>query len=571
MHLFNRNVLTFAFLLLASPLAFAQDAQKLDPVSDVYAITNVNIIQAPGRKIDFGTVIVRNGLIHTVGKNVSLPPDAIVINADSMYLYAGFIDGLSHAGVDKPSHDVHNGKPKDPGSPPAERAGITPQCDVRNFLNPGDKSVAELRSVGFTVAHVVPHGVFLPGKGAVISLAEGTSADGMVLVSNASLYSELTWTHGVYPSTVMGVMAKWRELYQQAVLARSYQTMYASGGSGLERPTIDRVLESFYPVIERKVPVFFKVEKNNDIHRVLALQKEFGFSLMTGEIKEGWNITGKMKAAGAKAFLSLELPEGDVHEEKKGEGSKEQMVEEPGREKKTTVQESERQRLETRKAEFNARYVNQAKAFYDAGVKFGFSTMNVKAKDIHRNLRRIVASGLPEDAVLAALTIHPAEMLGLADKMGTVDKGKIANLVISDKPYFSEKIKVRYVFVDGKPYECGWKDKKKFLDKKAAGIEGAWSLTTETPQGKIDMRVVFNRKSDAYTGSISGERLPGSIDFSRVELEGNKLKFVYSATIEADTVEVTVEGVVEGTSFKGNMQVGKFGVFPVEGSKEPKL
>ncbi|MCU0358415.1 MAG: hypothetical protein MUE95_12625, partial [Cyclobacteriaceae bacterium] len=73
--------------------AYAQEEVKLAPVTRTYAITNVNIIQAPGRKVDMGTVIIRNGVIRGVGKNLSIPADAVVIKADSMYVYAGFIDG----------------------------------------------------------------------------------------------------------------------------------------------------------------------------------------------------------------------------------------------------------------------------------------------------------------------------------------------------------------------------------------------------------------------------------------------------------------------------------------------
>ena len=97
-----------------------------------------------------------------------------------MYVYAGFIDGLSRTGVVKPKEEPSNKeKVKDPGNPPADRAGITPQNDVRSFLNPGDKSIEEFRALGFTTAHVVPFGGMLPGNGAIISLG-GKSADDMV-------------------------------------------------------------------------------------------------------------------------------------------------------------------------------------------------------------------------------------------------------------------------------------------------------------------------------------------------------------------------------------------------------
>src|SRR6188474_1836883 len=100
--LYSMNMLKRAILAIAlcGPISlFAQENNELAPVSRTIAITNVNIIQAPGRKIDMGTVVLKDGLIISVGKNVSIPADAIILKADSMYVYAGFIDGLSRAGV----------------------------------------------------------------------------------------------------------------------------------------------------------------------------------------------------------------------------------------------------------------------------------------------------------------------------------------------------------------------------------------------------------------------------------------------------------------------------------------
>src|SRR6186713_2759099 len=116
----------------------AQEEKELAPVSRVYAITNVTVVQGPGRKIDGGTIVVRNGLIQSVGKGIAVPADAVVLRGDSLYVYAGFIDGLSRIGVDKPK-DENRDRPKDPGNPPPDRAGITPQADVRNYISPTDR------------------------------------------------------------------------------------------------------------------------------------------------------------------------------------------------------------------------------------------------------------------------------------------------------------------------------------------------------------------------------------------------------------------------------------------------
>jgi Amidohydrolase family len=559
------------FFLLIPFAVLSQDEVELKPVTKTYAITNATIIQSPGRKLENGTIILKDGLIVSIGKGLPIPPEAIVIKADSMFVYAGFIDGLTRAGVNKPKEEPNREKIKDPGNPPPDRAGITPQNDVRNFLNPSDKSVEELRNIGFTVAHVVPHGNFLPGQGSIVLLG-GKSADQMVLVNNSSLYSELTGASGMYPATTMAVMAKWRELYKQASQAKAYQNVYAANRVGLERPASDRIEAAFYPVIDQRMPVLFKSEKVLETQRIFSLKRDLGFSLMIADVKEGWPIINKIKSSGAKVFLSLDLPEekkedkkDDKKDEKKSDSTK---AKEPPKPK--TAADIEKEALEKRKAEAIAHYASQASEFNKGGVSFGFSSLSAKTKDIHANLRRMIAAGLSEEAALGALTTVPAQLLGLSDRLGSIDNGKMANLVISDKSYFHEKAKVRYVFVDGMMYKMEVKEVKKSDSNAKVEIEGTWSTITQNPQGNTDGKVVFKKDGSSYTGIVSGGRLPAPVDLKDVSLEGNTLTYSYSITFGGNAVKVEVEATVDGDSFKGNASVGQFGSFPIEGTKNPK-
>jgi imidazolonepropionase-like amidohydrolase len=566
-------------LLVCSFSLFAQDEKELKPVTRTYAITNVNVVQAPGKKVDMATVLIKDGLITAVGKGVAIPADAIVIKADSMYVYAGFIDGLSRVGVTKPKEEVGRDRVKDPGNPAPERAGITPQNDVRGSLNASDKSIEDLRNIGFTVAQVVPYGNLLPGQSSIVLLS-GKSADQMVLVSNSSLYSELSGANGVYPNTTMAVIAKWRELYRQASQAKSYQSLYASNRVGLERPGSDRVLEAFYPVIDQRIPVLFKSEKMLDAHRIITLKNDLGFSLMLADVKEGWPVLSKIKVSGAKVFLSLDLPEEAKKDDKKSGGKSDKKADSTKTKevaKPKTAADLERDALEKRKSEAIANYTTQASVFNKAGVSFGFSSLSAKPKDIPASLRRMIAAGLSEDAALAALTTAPAQLLGLSDRMGTVENGKMANLVISDKSYFNEKAKVRYVFVDGVMYKLEVKEEN--LPAGQAGksdpnakveIEGSWSTVTQTPQGSNDGKVTFKKDGSGYKGTVSGGRLPAPADLTSVTLEGNKLSYSYSLSFGGNSIKVDVEATVEGDSFKGNASIGLRGSFSIEGTKNPK-
>lgn len=344
-------------------------------------------------------------------------------------------------------------------------------------------------------------------------------------------------------------MAKWRELYKQAEQNKSYLSVYASNRNGLPRPTTDRILESFYPIIDKKMPVIFQAESALDVYRALALKQDLGFDLVLGNVKEGWDVIPKIKSSGAKTFLSLELPE--------------------ALKKDTTVSvDSEKGKLIQRKDDFIGKYVAQANTFNQAGIKFGFSSMGMKAKDIRPNLKRMIDAGFSEDAALGALTINAAELLGVADRMGSIEKGKMANMFICDKSYFDEKSNVKYVIVEGTLYTCWDSPYKK--DVKDV-IEGTWSMTTETPQGKKDLKVVFKKLEKDYKGKISEAQSTETININSATYKNGKLRFVYSIKFEGTAYDIVVEGTIEGEAFKGSMNVGNYGSFPIDGKKDPKI
>ncbi len=549
-----------------------EEPKSLAPVSDTYAITNATVYQAPGRKTEGATVVIKDGLITAVGKNVDIPAEAVLIEGDSLHVYAGFIDGLSHAGVPKPKEERRE-RPDDPANPTPEYAGITPEVDVRTLIKPEDKSLQDLRALGFTTAHVVPYGRMLPGNGAIIQLT-GDNTDRMVLVNNASMYSQLAGARRAYPATVIAVMAKWRELYHQARLAKDYQSVYAANPSGLSRPETDRILEAFYPVIDRKLPVFFEADRYLDVQRVLALQSDLGFSLWVGNIKEGWDAIPDLKSAGAKVFLSLELPE-DKKDDKKGKekgGEKGEGVKKADgkkEDKPSGFQPGEKEALEKRKAEAMAKYNGQAVAFQKAGIPFGFSTVSVKPADIRVNLRRMISAGLSKDQALAALTTSPAQLLGIDDQLGTIDRGKIANLVASDKPFFDEKANVRYVFVDGTMYKYDPKATPKPDPSAVVVLAGTWTVVLENSEEHKEYSVTFEKEGVNYKGSITGEELAQAVPLENVTLNGNTLKYAYTVGSGGQSYRVDVEATVGADSWKGTAAAGTAGAYTLEAKKGP--
>jgi hypothetical protein len=309
--------------------------------------------------------------------------------------------------------------------------------------------------------------------------------------------------------------------------------------------------------------VIFRTEKLLDVNHALILKKDLGFSATLADIKDAWPIINTIKSSGVKTFLSLDLPEEVKKDDKKGKKDEKKDV-------TSSTGQVEKDALDKRKAEAIQNYAAQPAAFQKAGVPFGFSSMSAKTKDIPANLRRMIAAGLTEDAALAALTTTPAQMLGLTDRMGSIDNGKMANLVITDKSYFHEKAKVRYIFVDGFMYKLDIKEAKKVDPNAKVEIEGSWSTVTESPQGKAEGKLIIKKDGSNYSGKVSGGRIPSPIDLSEVSLDGNVMTFNYTMSFGTNSVTVKGEVTIEGDSFKGTVSFGENRTAPIEGTRDPK-
>ena len=554
-------------LFLLTLFAFGLKAQDdPSPVTKTFALKNVTIVQVPGKVIEQGTLIIKNGLIQAVGKNITVPFDAKVIKADSMYVYAGFIDGASHVGIPRAEEPQGQGgrgqrpQVKDPGNPPNDIAGIQPERPVRTMLKADEKSIEDMRKLGFTVAHVVPTGKMLPGTGAII-LLEGTSINEMIVKENTSLFAQFTGAGFVAPSTTIGVMSKLRDLYFQAQQTKTHAAAYLKNPTGMSRPESNPVLEAFYPVIDKKLPLFMKAETAKDISRALILQSDMGYNLVLTDVKQGWDYAAQLKTI--PTFLSLNLP--PVKEVKKEEKKKEDTAKSP------TAAELEAEELEKRRAATMKEYEAQAAKMAAAGVVFGFSTLEAKTKDIKGNFTRMIEAGLTTDQALAALTTNPAKMLGIDNIAGTVEKGKMANLVISDAPYFDKESNVRFVFVDGQVFEYEAKPKKKPAaagsEEKPAKIDGKWSYTFDAGGQQMSGSFVFVQdEENNISGTASSPQGAGNTNIENVELKGNLLTF----SISWQGITVEYELTFEENSYDGKVTAGQFGTFDIEGTKLPQ-
>lgn len=537
-------------LLSLSVITLSSWAQS-DPtgesaVTRTYALTNATVITKPGTELKETTVVIKDGLIQSVGKNVSIPADAQVIDASKLYVYAAFIDGMSNTGTKRPENPERPQNLFTP-DPPNDYAGITPENSVIEQLDISSSSIGSLREAGFAISNAVPYGRMLPGSSSLILLNDADHADEIILKKDVALFAQWVGAPGAYPGNILGMMAKWRNLYRNAVQDKRHFELYAENPAGLPRPENDRVSQAFFPVISNQKPVMFNVDGVLDVRRAMRLQKDLGFPLIVAGVKQAWELTDELKSTNTPIFLSLDLP--DEPKEAKEDDKSDDM-----------------KAMEARKMEFYKIHVGQAGKLSEAGINFGFAVGNVRSNSIVKNVKTYIDNGLTEDAALAALTTNPANILGISNITGTVEQGKIANVMVTTAPVFAKDAKVKMMFVDGDKYEYEIKEAKATAKPGAAAatsgdpIVGSWTYVLETPGGEQGGKMIIKKEGAIYTGVLTSDDGSPDNNMNNVNFRDGELTFDFTVDAGGQSVDIVVNGTINGKSYDAQATVTAFNV-----------
>ncbi|OEK04526.1 hypothetical protein BFP71_13745 [Roseivirga misakiensis] len=528
--------------MLHTSLAQSDPSGK-SAVTRTYAITNATVITKPGSELKDATVVIRDGLIVGVGQNQTIPSDAEVIDAAGLFVYPAFIDGLANTGAKRPENLPRPQNLFTP-DPPNDYAGITPENSVLSQLDVTSNTIGNIRKIGFAISHTAPYGRMLPGSGSLILLKDAEHMDELVLAKDVALYAQFVGAPGAYPGNILGIMAKWRNLYRNAVQHKDHVALYAENPSGLPRPVNDRVSLAFHPVIDQSKAVMFDVSSMLDVRRAMRLQNDLGFKLMVAGVEQAWDIMDELKETGTPIFLSMDLP--DAPKENKDDDKTDEV-----------------KALEAKRAEAYKTYVSQAGMLQEAGIKFGFSTKGTSNSKIKKNLMTMIENGLSEDAALAALTTNPASMLGIDNVTGTVEAGKMANVLVTTAPYFSKNSEVKMMFVDGDRHDYVVKEKKsKDASEKDAKpsqatvdnsdpIAGEWSYALITPGGEQNGKLKFTKQGEKYEGVMTFEDGTPDTDLNNINFREGVLTFDVELDAGGQAIQLVVEGKVEEKSMEG--------------------
>jgi imidazolonepropionase-like amidohydrolase len=425
----------------------------------VYAITGGRVVTVSGATIPSGTVVVRGGLIEAVGPDIAPPAGAVQIDARGKVIYPGLIDMGQTAGVEAPAVAA----PASAGSrEEIERwkrgVLLRPQIAAAVHLKADAPALTRLAAIGITSVLATPPDGAIRGQSALVNvvppeprsqigeLAESQDGRSVVRTPVALHVSFPDRPRGSgYPQSLLGVIAFVRQAFLDAGHYHLAQQHYARQPRGASRPAHDAALEAMGPVVDRQLPVAFEATSAREIRRALQMASDLSLEpIISGGHEADEAIRAELKAAGAPVLFSLNYP---VRPAGLAPDADEPL----------------------RVVRFRANVPRVPAALARDGIPFAFQSGGLgDRQDFLKNVARAVAEGLPADAALRALTLEAARIAGAADRLGSIEPGKIANLIVTDGDLFHEKTKIEHVLVDGRPVKVEPESDERPRDRRRA-------------------------------------------------------------------------------------------------------
>lgn len=391
---------TLAFLSLILFLSSAARGQN------ALVIQGARIVPVDGAAIENGSIVIVGEQIQAVGAHVEIPAGAQIVDGKGLTVYPGLIDAYCLAGVAAPpsaSPSAQTGgtqggqrRGSQTSSPPPPPAPL-PWRKATEGFNAGAQAIAAMRNIGYTAALFGTRGVLTPGENVLMTLTPGDAA-AMLMKERASINLN-TQSRGfnAYPSTLMGAFAFLRQSLYDGIDYRNRKPEKA-----------DSRLESLGLAAEGRIPVFYSAQNENDIRRALKIAAEFNLRLLILGGRESEKTLSQLAQQKAAVVLTDDW--------------------------------------------------NPALALAKAGIPFALASNQLEmsvsdADNLRAKSLALVEKGLAPETVLSALTLVPAQLLGVSDRIGTIAPGKLANLVVTDGDLFKKETKIRFTVVKGKRIE----------------------------------------------------------------------------------------------------------------------
>jgi imidazolonepropionase-like amidohydrolase len=512
----------------AVPSLFAQGGEP-----QYFAIRGAKVVPVAGPPIENATIVVARGIITAVGKDVAIPPEAWIIDGKGLTVYPGLVDAFTDVGIPAAAPTGGEGGPRRPQETsrgPQDRPGSTPWRSAADEVSLSDKRIETWRNAGFTTVVSAPKGGFFPGQAAVLDLGAERAGD-LVVKSPVAIPLSLQPSGGFgsgFPDSLMGVLAYVHQVWLDTDWSTKAQATYEKNPRGVERPRYDRTEAALADALEDHALVLIPANTSLQLRRALELVDRWHVNGVLYGGQMAYDVAPEVAAKKLSVLVNLKWPEAEKDADPEDKPS-------------------------LRTLQFRDRAPSSPGALVKAGVKFAFYSGGIAApKDIIKAAKKSVDAGLAPDAALRALTLSPAEIFGVADRLGSIENGKIANLVVTDGDLFEEKTKIKMIFVDGRKYEPHEPEKPK--DAPKGDITGKWKLSYTTPEGPEESTADLSMEKDGtVSGTVAGKR--GTTSILSGYLSGDKFSFTINIPLEQGPSDVTFTGTFDGTSLKGSISV----------------
>jgi imidazolonepropionase-like amidohydrolase len=422
-------------------------------VSADYALTNVRIVAAPGRVIERGTVLIRNGRIAGVGPTVSVPAGVITMDLGGHTVYPGLIDAATSVGLPsayrppattQAGGQVGGGRGgrggNNPGLVPTvgQAAPLAPEpimpeldaaAEAADMFQPTQEQLKNLRAGGVTTVGLVFDGGLFPGRVGA-ALTGGADESRLALRTSAAQEVSFGTRRGGYPSTGIGAIAFVRQSYLDAQYEARVDKAFKAGIPGA-RPSNEPFTRALVPAATNEMPSWFVATNERAINRVGEITREMAIkSPVIVGAQEGWRVIPTLKQAGATAVVSLNWPN------------------------PMTVTGMSFNATPDQTAAL-AQVRGNAAALVKAGIPVALASYGGESGVSFRDrIRSTIEAGMSPDDALKAATVTPAALLGITAAVGTIDVGKLANLVVvTGNDLFAAGTPIKHVFVEGRLYQ----------------------------------------------------------------------------------------------------------------------
>ena len=532
--LLRRCAFTVGFATLGSlffhpPLGHAQGGEP-----QYFAIRGARVVPVSGPPVEGATIVVSRGIITAVAKDAAIPPEAWVIDGQGLTVYPGLVDAFTDVGIPQaPPSGGESGGPRRPPQPargPEDRPGASPWRSGADEVSLSDKRIETWRDGGFTTVICAPKGGFFPGQAAVLDLA-GERAGDLVVKSPVAIPVSFQTTGGFgagFPDSLLGVLAYIHQVWLDTDWSVKAQASYEKNPRGVARPRYDRAEATLAEALEDHALVLVPANNTVEIRRAFELigRWEVKAGIYGGQM--GYEVAPEIAAKKLPVLVNLKWPEAEKDADPEAKPS-------------------------LRTLRFRDRAPSTPAALAKAGVKFAFYSGGIAApKDILKAAKKSIDAGLARDAALRAFTLSPAEIFGVADRLGSIESGKIANLVVTDGDLFEEKTKIKMVFVDGQRFEAREPEKPKEPPK--GDITGKWKLSYTTPEGPEESTADLAMDKDgAISGSLTSPR--GTANIISGYLSNDKFNFTINIVLDQGPTNVTFSGTFDGKSLRGSISV----------------